>query len=557
MIANLLIFVFIILAALWFSNQGLFSSLLHLVLTLCAGAIGIALWEPLTLNYLINRIPEYAWGVGLIVPFAVALLLLRTAADWLVPGNVKFHNLVDSIGGGAVGVVNAMLAGGLLIVGLLFVSQFAIGGYQPYAIGVDGKVERVQSLWIPVDQFAASVFTGLSAGSLQPLGGQTMPVYQPNLAEAAGRYRLASRDGARSSIRPANVEVTRYFELQANQLPADVRPIGDNRVVVLRTNVQLTAGEDAAGAADPDGTFTATRPQVALIAVDAADETDAQVIYATGYVVGNDYGPLTDPQEFARSRAAVNEQAFDWVFHVPADDEPKFLQLKQTRFTIPEQPTMTASDVDNWLADTNWTPAPPSAGDNDATNGSTPDVGQSSGPGAEVEGLKIEVTDLLPHRLSRNWIVSSAPGATFDNEQDAIIRANGTVRLEGEIGRNLAINRIAHPSNAAIVRLQLTPAKAKSLYGRAMEFAAQVAPPLLVSDDGAKYSAIGWVRSTKAVVELHIDASSTIRSMSEIDVAELDEGEELYLYFRTGKGVRITSFEIGRTSQDVNLTVPR
>jgi len=203
MITNLLILVFVGLAALWFSNQGLFSALLHLVVTLCAGAIGFGLWEPLTLNYLLDRMPEYAWGVGLLVPFAVALLLLRTAVDWLVPGNVKFHNLVDSIGGGAVGVVNGMLAGGLLILGLQFVGNFALGGYQPYARSVDGAIERTQKLWIPVDDFAGSVFTGLSAGAFQPLDGKTMPVYQPNIIEAAGTFRLTSRDGARRAIRPA------------------------------------------------------------------------------------------------------------------------------------------------------------------------------------------------------------------------------------------------------------------------------------------------------------------------------------------------------------------
>jgi len=557
MIANILLFVFIALAALWFSNQGLFSAILHLILTLGAGAIAFALWEPLTMGFLINRMPEYAWGVGLLVPFALALLLLRVVVDLLVPGNVKFHNLVDMIGGGAVGVIAAVLAGGVLVIGLQFITGFDLGGYKPYAIGVDGEIQRAEKLWIPVDDMAGSAFTTLSGGSLVPWSGKTMATYQPNITQMAGTYQLTSRAGARASIRPANVDVTDYFELQANQLPEEVRPTGGDRAVIVGTDIQLSAGENVAGSADPDGSFTATRPQVGLIAVHSADESDAMVVHAAGYVVGNTYGILTDPQEFARSRAAVSLETFAWIFHLPNDYEPRFIQIKNTRFAVPDQPNVPTEDVDAFVETTDWTPEPPTANGEDNGNGSSNTVGESSGPGATVEGMTIEVNDALPRSLSRNWIVSAGPGASFDDDQNAIIRASGIVRIEGQIGRGLAIDKVAHPSNAAIVRVQMTPARAKSLYGRAMEFAGQIAAPVLVADDGATYNAIGWVRATKAVVELRIDTSSTIRSMSEIDVAELDSDEQLYLYFRTGKGVRITSFEIGRARQDVNLTVPR
>lgn len=555
MITNLLIVVFVILAALWFSNQGLFSSLLHLIVTLCAGALAFAFWEPLTINYLIDRMPEYAWAVGLLVPFILALLLIRVVLDKLVPGNVKFHNLVDMFGGGAVGAIAGILAAGVLVIGLQFISGFGLGGYKPFAIGVNGQIDRAAKLWIPVDDIAGSTFTTLSGGTFLPWSGKSLGVYQPNIVERAGTYSLNSRDGARNAIRPANVEVTGYVTLPAADLPEAVSRGDGNQAAVVSTDIQLVAGEETAGAADVDGSFTATRAQVGLIAVSKTKRPKAKLVYADGYVVGKDFGTLTDPQEFARSRPAVDNQSFDWIFHLPDDYEPRFIVIKQLRLPITEDMIKPNGDAEQWLTATRWIPEPE---DGDGpSNGNDTSMGNQTGPPVGAEGLRIEVNDALPRSLSRNWINTSSPNASFDDENDALIRANGVIRLSGQIGRGLAIDRVSHSPNTAIVRVQFSPKKAQSLYGKAMQFAAQVAAPVLVSDDGAKYSAIGWARANSAEVEVQIDTARTIRSMAEVKVNDLRDNEELYLYFRTGKGVRITSFQIGQTKQEVDLTVPK
>src|SRR5688500_724868 len=99
-----LIVIFFICAMIWmWANQGLFSALIHLILTIIAGCIAFMLWEPFVYGFLINRMQEQAWGLGLMIPFAVSLICLRTVFDKVVPGNVNFHNIADNVGGAVCG----------------------------------------------------------------------------------------------------------------------------------------------------------------------------------------------------------------------------------------------------------------------------------------------------------------------------------------------------------------------------------------------------------------------------------------------------------------------
>ena len=47
-LSNILIIGFVVLIAYWWANQGVFSALLHLIAVILAGAVALAVWEPLT-----------------------------------------------------------------------------------------------------------------------------------------------------------------------------------------------------------------------------------------------------------------------------------------------------------------------------------------------------------------------------------------------------------------------------------------------------------------------------------------------------------------------------
>ena len=75
---NILVIAFVGLIGYWWANQGLYSAFMHLMCVLVAGALGFATWEPFS-NILLGvpALQPYAWGVGLMLPFAIYLLVFR------------------------------------------------------------------------------------------------------------------------------------------------------------------------------------------------------------------------------------------------------------------------------------------------------------------------------------------------------------------------------------------------------------------------------------------------------------------------------------------------
>ena len=160
--------------------------------------------------------------------------------------------------------------------------------------------------------------------------------------------------------------------------------------------------------------------------------------------------------------------------------------------------------------------------------------------------------------LSENWLNSRASNVQIQGH--SLVSAEGRIQLDTRerVDRNLAINHIAHPKNQAIVRVEMTDARARSMYGKALQMAGRLQTPMLVSDGGDEYMAVGYVRYNPAgTIYLHIDTTSVIRSMKEIDINRLAADEQLYLYFRVAKGTHLNQFKIGSAgTQAINVNVP-
>ncbi|MFG0274722.1 MAG: hypothetical protein ACF8QF_06665, partial [Phycisphaerales bacterium] len=87
MLMNIGVILFVLFIAYLWTQQGLFSAFLHFVCTLIAGAIALAVWEPLVYGVFLGMRQDLAWSLGLIVPFLVSLVVLRLASDKLIPNN--------------------------------------------------------------------------------------------------------------------------------------------------------------------------------------------------------------------------------------------------------------------------------------------------------------------------------------------------------------------------------------------------------------------------------------------------------------------------------------
>ncbi len=186
MLLNILLLAAFIALGYWWSLQGFFSALVHLLMVIAAGALALAFWEPLA-NWLFPMLTNYTWGVCLLLPFILFLLIGRKSLDSLARGDVRLHPAVDYAGGAVCGVLTVWISAGLTIIAAGFLPLPAILlGYQPWIINPSGVVEAnpAADLWFHVDRSTAGFYTQLSEGAF---GNSTeLAFYQP---EPGGKRR--------------------------------------------------------------------------------------------------------------------------------------------------------------------------------------------------------------------------------------------------------------------------------------------------------------------------------------------------------------------------------
>ena len=246
MLINIVIVGLIGLIAYWWANQGFLSGLLHLVCVITAGAMALAWWEPITVDYLLSK----SWwsglmpGAAMLLTFIVTLVILRLAADKLAFANTRLPRPIDMVGGGVLGAASGVLTVGLLMLGVGFIDQpQAILGYTGWTRNQEGLVAAPeQRLWLPVDAWVVRFYETLSVGVLHPdLGGRPLAEWNPYLDRQAS---LRRPDG------PAKVErrdrIGRFDDGVAERLPGvDVGGQG-------REEGHLTVGKESWAFGDRD-----------------------------------------------------------------------------------------------------------------------------------------------------------------------------------------------------------------------------------------------------------------------------------------------------------------
>ncbi len=275
MIANVGILLFLIGMGYWWGFvQGLFSAFLHLIVTIVAGALAIAFWELLATRFLLNTMPSYAWGISLIAPFTLLLILLRTALDKLIPKNMQFPQVANMVGGAACGVASGVLASGLVVLGLAQLPMSSVGEYQPFTIRDGGDIAPSAeggTLWVPVDSMASAFFQLLSNGAFY--SGEPMALFLPNLRDHAFTSQLKVDPNASAVATPGSVELGEKLYVHKTPLPglhpaaATAIKASDGKQVV----VVDTRWKSSLATYDKDSTVRVPPSQVRLIAWSTAE----------------------------------------------------------------------------------------------------------------------------------------------------------------------------------------------------------------------------------------------------------------------------------------------
>lgn len=574
MLTNILILVAIIGLAYWYGVQGFFTAFLHLILTIVAIALSLALWEPLVQGLLIERLPWYAWGVGLLGPFVLILIVLRVLMDLLVPGNVNFGALANFVGGCLCGALSAILTTGFAVVGLGFIPiSVDLGGYQPLSVAADSTVsgQAGQGLWLPVDRMTVGFFNGLSTGTFST--STPLADYRPDLARQACLARLRYDANASVSASPSAVQV-----LSLDLVPRPRRQAGEaqdpppirlfveaqkrindsDSLALVQTQWKITRGTF-----DEDSTLRLPPTQVRLL-VWSGPPSDPQPSLLAPIAVFNrppgqndaQWTPTLLADDRASAYALRDGEQIAFVFPVPRDATPRHLLIRQTRFALPE-PARAQTDAALAIIRSVDRPAVALLPDNATNANPDPHTGTieqgHSGP-TQLVGMEIVISQKLPDPISMNM----ANLITFSNKQ--ILKGEQEVRKPTHwIDRNVFCDSFQVPGHQVMVRLSMGRRQAQTYWGTTLASAAMINGLYLRDSAGNRIPPSGYVwRRPDGSQYIFMDRIAPIDSGKKLPITRLGPDDILYLYFIVPKDTSFTSLDLGsRELQKVELTVPK
>ncbi len=543
---DVFVILFVGLMAFAWYRQGMFSSLIHLICTIVAGVLAFALWETMA-----DLLPlgDASWGVGLLLPFAGLLYGLRILTNRIIAGYVDFHHLVNGIGGAIFGLASGILTMGLLVIGLQMTGAPSLFGYQSWVMGDGVEPKRKDNLWIPVDDLAAQFFTGLSTGSMAPLLGDATlashhpdlvreaafymhPWFEPGSATASGNAGLQNRKTADSEsitllkekgcmlLPAAPAKLTQYETIEYGQPKLKA----NQPTVIIGTEI-LVVGKKSAG---EDGKLRIRQFQVALLYTDAAGLV--KETYPHGFIQYDSYGSFAHGKLETVRNKSQNKETVRWVFQIPPKAKPMALRVKHQRFDLPDKP-QEGPELVAMIDALVELPKPP-------------DVEPKP-----VDMNKIAKVDArIPFVLNSNTLETSVklqdePGG----REQSIVSGRGSGLKSQQTGKALRVTRINAGQNERIVRVTLGTRVEHGLLSRSLAMKdVKVNPaPILSTEAGETFKAIGYIVDSGASLKFNIDPEKPIADMSSVDVGTLSREDTLIFYYRLPKGAVVTHAQLG------------
>lgn len=536
-IFNIIVVALAALIAYWWAHQGIFSSLLHCVCVIAAGAVALAVWEPITVNLLLrgSDMDDYMWGTSLVVVFALCLLLFRVGMDKLARANVNFPSWANYTFGGLIGAVSGILTMGMLLIGMGFLqSTTELMGFIGHARGANGQVSRQNSIYPPMHEWTAGFYNMLSGGAFEPWGSRPMREVYPDVAmQAMSLHRDSFSLGtAKTSLAPNGAKIIGFFVSKESQPP----------VYMVQVEFEQPAYDT------PDGILTVSASQVKLIGAPTEGRKSVPGAFPTQWSQLNAAGiPTTylfdDATNYAQN--VPGQQRAMMLFEFPAapfaDRPPKFVRIKGLRFRLPAPVEMTSSQ----LTAIRSTLRDPNA------------VQVAIDPGApRMSKGDISIDNsIMPVQITTNQMASMRERDNFLTEgRESFPKGNF-----GGGGRQLRVKGVLEPEGTRIVKVNISRKKSSvDVYGDLLEEVKALpdtARPYLLDDKNGQYMPIGYIWEKPVDVEIFLDRTNGVPSKKDLPPQPSAATHTVHLYFAITKGARIKAFMLGDLTIAVTDTV--
>jgi hypothetical protein len=535
---NILVIAFVGLIGYWWANQGLYSAFMHLMCVLVAGALGFATWEPFS-NILLGvpALQPYAWGVGLMLPFAIYLLVFRVAADKLAPENLNFPNWINLTVGGALGACAGVLTVGVALIG---------AGHTHSSTQLVGSVGAARTtnnsgqpsldtsaLWVPVHSMTAGFYGYMSETALAPtLSAATLQSTHPNLAqEALGLYRdTYNKSGrlARTSAVPGSIRIDKIAMVSKFQLDTG-----------RTTNAYLVDVHFDPGATTEGQGFAISASQLRLVG-GTGDSTVVAYPFAwsqPGVAGGRSIFQFDDVSHYIT--ASPGTTSLDATLVFPADPfvgdrVPRFLNAMGLRlpFTQPDKQTTMAGALTMLLGGA----------------GGAVDIPAGT-PAINPKDLTLNDT-IMPGNSDLNNL-----GAMTVQDTNYLFEGTGEYEQGGYRGnKDLVVRGIWSPPKTRVVRLNVGRGTGNSLdfwddRSKLRETTGEEAILALVDELGRFYYPVGYIHAMSGgdrLVVVKLNRDGEYYQLSKFPNLSSSGADSMWAIFTPATGTKIVGVKLGK-----------
>ena len=593
MVLNLISLALVLLIAYMWAIRGFFSSFLHMVAVIVAGAFAFGFWEFASL-WLLGVAPDKgilfsiggnAWAIGLIVPFIVALAIVRITMDKLILGNVAQTTVGNYIGGGACGLVSGVLTVGILVIGLggLRYTDSTMGmGYKPIWYTSDratggGSLVYNNKLWLPADMLTGKFYGHLSRAAF--FAPEPLAKWHPEPQIEGQASRMTYGDGdAKNTARPREVTLKGVYtvgtkpDTAANDLltygPGQVQKYTDLKGNTVATGqIYGIKFELGASAKESTSQHMVSPGQLRLLVepINAAGNPTggpSKNIFPIALISQADgsnaesYGRWRFEAEGVHisSVGAGTSKAMAAEFIVPPGYRPIAAYVKGVRLRLD------ASDLNGATKF-----ATPGMRDAQVTSGTILQARRASDldksmaftyPAASIGGSGgSDMVTLNPRigAFGREAFQSSQKrNLSLDDEKD-IVSGTGTwtpeeVSKGREIPANMRVDTFAVPDGTLMVQVDVSASSRAGLTGPVGSIADPNDPYFLIDAQGTPYQAVGFIYKDRERYDIRYTPGQPLKGLNDINTPGLTtvrDDQKLILLFLISKDVDLTSFAIG------------
>lgn len=561
------------------SARGFLSSLLNMAVTLASGAIAFGLMEwstEVTLGLSDSALlRDLAPALGLLVPFVLSLVVLSVLVNVFVRANARVNVVMDWVGGALCGLVSGVIVAGVFGIGSQMIRMNADAlEYRGAEFNNSGSVTRTEGLWIPVDRWTSKMYAMMSNNALAT--DTPLSIWRPHVAYEGAMRRLGPSEMLlRNSLTEKDFRfIARYTvgsgdkDIPLASLVGDSKPVlsVEGEPVSGRVYTEGYVVQFEASAREKNGQVVMSPGQVTLVAMKPDGITSAS--YSPVAVISQARGDSKqigrwrfDAKDvFIGSAGAETKPLFAIEFVIPKDQRPLALYVRGVRVDVVTDvvsfaPVKSAIDFDD-LATVERVisrgrfleSVSPSLAGKSAFMRNPKGVGAVPVTPQGGQTAVIQMSNALPGGVFLD--ASFLTGAKVNDKARVI--TSGKVQLPVKdlspagTEMNLRIDSIDPGEGTAIVLVDVSRTSPLSMVQpENAEFTGQ---PQLVSVDGQRFPAIGYVYESGGNFTLALDATRPIMSFDEVpSVSRSMDGQKLILIFRVNVGVTIDKWVVGET----------